>query len=126
MRATSGATTIPRSVRSASGDGQRAAALTAHVCYARPVVRRRSPALAAVLCACLMWAAPAHAWPVDVLVDLSAGSDEIRKLSAVSWAQSDDEAIAVAEVLPTGELLLTGKSPGRALVLLYAEGKFAV
>lgn len=96
------------------------------MCYARRVVRRRTSALAVVLCACALWAAPALAWPVDVLVDLPAGSDEIRKLSAVSWVQSEDASIADAEVLPSGELLLTGKAPGRTLVLLYAEGKFAV
>lgn len=68
----------------------------------------------------------AFAWPVDVYEDLQAGKDEIRKLAAISWAEVEDPTVATVEVLPSGELLLTGKAPGRTLVLLYAEGKFAV
>ncbi|MBX5482122.1 MAG: hypothetical protein IRZ16_09845 [Myxococcaceae bacterium] len=70
--------------------------------------------------------APAFAWPVDVIVDLEADAVSIRKLTALGWAESDNPAVVEAERLPSGELLLTAKGPGRALVLLYAEGKFAV
>lgn len=66
------------------------------------------------------------AWPADVYVDLQSGKEEFRKLTAIAWAEVEDPEIAQAEVLPSGELLLTGRAPGRTLVLLYAEGKFAV
>ena len=69
---------------------------------------------------------PAFAWPVDVVVDLEAGSERFERPSAIGWAQVEDPKIATAEVLESGELLLSGVSPGRTLVLLYAEGKFAV
>jgi hypothetical protein len=74
----------------------------------------------------LALAGPALAWPVDVVVDLEAGSERFQKLSAIGWAQAEDPKVATAEVLESGELLLSGVSPGRTLVLLYAEGKFAV
>lgn len=77
-----------------------------------------------VLCLCATTAG--WAWPVDVYVDLQAGKEEFRRLTAVSWVDVEDPSIADAEVLPSGELLLTGRAPGRTLVLLYAEGKFAV
>lgn len=75
---------------------------------------------------CLLVPALCFAWPVDVFVDLEVGGDEFKKLSAISWAQSEDLGIVTVEVMPSGEILLTGKGPGRALILLYAEGKFAV
>ena len=42
----------------------------------------------------------AFAWPVDVYEDLQAGTDEIRKLAAISWAEVEDPSIATVEVLP--------------------------
>ncbi|WP_245767937.1 pilus assembly protein N-terminal domain-containing protein [Stigmatella erecta] len=45
----------------------------------------------------------------------------------MDWVEVEDPSIATAEVLAgSNELLLTGKRPGRTLLLLYAEGKFAV
>lgn len=82
--------------------------------------------LRAVLIAAALLPSLAFAWPVDVTADLVAGKDEIRKLAALSWAEVEDPKVATVEVLPSGELLLTGKAPGRTLALLYAEGKFAV
>ncbi len=68
----------------------------------------------------------AHAWPADVYVDLEQGREVFRRLAALEWVEVEDPSIATAEVLPSGELLLTGVKAGRTLLLLYAEGKFAV
>ncbi|WP_225409835.1 pilus assembly protein N-terminal domain-containing protein [Stigmatella hybrida] len=85
--------------------------------------RLRAGWLAALLCLPV----PALAWPVDMRFSLESGGDRFHKLSAVDWVEVEDPAIATAEVLSgSNELLLTGKRPGRTLLLLYAEGKFAV
>lgn len=69
----------------------------------------------------------AGAWPVDMSMPLEAGKERFHKLSAVDWVEVEDPSIATAEVLEgSNELLLTGVKPGRTLLLLYAEGKFAV
>nr|WP_257453262.1 pilus assembly protein N-terminal domain-containing protein [Archangium lipolyticum] len=69
----------------------------------------------------------ALAWPVDLLVPLEPGKERFHKLSAVDWVEVEDPSIVTAEVLQgSNELLLTGLKPGRTLLLLYAEGKFAV
>lgn len=85
--------------------------------------RLRAGWLAALLCLPV----PALAWPVDMRFSLESGGDRFHKLSAVDWVEVEDASIATAEVLSgSNELLLTGKRPGRTLLLLYAEGKFAV
>ncbi len=66
------------------------------------------------------------AWPVDMIHDVEPGKEKFVKLGAIDWAEAEDPAIATAEVMESGELLLSGVKPGRTLVLLYAEGKFAV
>lgn len=66
------------------------------------------------------------AWPTDMVHDVEAGKEKFVKLGAIEWAEAEDPGIATAEVMEAGELLLTGVKPGRTLVLLYAEGKFAV
>ncbi|HSP77419.1 MAG TPA: pilus assembly protein N-terminal domain-containing protein [Myxococcaceae bacterium] len=69
----------------------------------------------------------AWAWPVDLRMPLEAGRERFHKLSAVDWVEVEDPTIATAEVLRgSNELFLTGVRPGRTLLLLYAEGKFAV
>ncbi|PTL82304.1 hypothetical protein DAT35_19370 [Vitiosangium sp. GDMCC 1.1324] len=69
----------------------------------------------------------ASAWPVDLWVPLEVGKERFHKLSVVDWVEVEDPSIATAEVLEgSNELLLTGVKPGRTLLLLYAEGKFAV
>ncbi|MDC0713736.1 hypothetical protein POL68_35040 [Stigmatella sp. ncwal1] len=79
------------------------------------------------LAALLLLPASVWAWPVDMRFSLESGADRFHKLSAVDWVEVEDSTIATAEVLPgSNELLLTGKRPGRTLLLLYAEGKFAV
>lgn len=69
---------------------------------------------------------PVFAWPIDVEVEVAAGVDRIERLSAVGWAEVEDPKVVQVEVLPAGELLVTGKAPGSSLVLLYSEGRFAV
>ncbi len=71
-------------------------------------------------------AGAAHAWPADVYVDLEPGREVFRRLAAVEWVEVEDPSVATAELLSSGELLFSGHKPGRTLVLLYAEGKFAV
>jgi Pilus formation protein N terminal region len=73
-----------------------------------------------------LFAASAQAWPVDVYVDLEQGRETFKRLAAIEWVEVEDASVATAEVLPSRELLLTGHKPGRTLLLLYAEGKFAV
>ena len=84
-------------------------------------------------CAARVWAlvvcaAPlcAQAWPADVYVDLEAGGQKVERPSAVEWVEVEDAKVATAQIQPSGELLLLGQKPGRTLLLLYAEGKFAV
>lgn len=75
----------------------------------------------------LLVPARALAWPVDMSVSVERGTDRFHKLSAVEWVDVEDPSVATVEVLPgSNELLMTGLKPGRTLVLLYAEGKFAV
>ncbi|MCY1016546.1 hypothetical protein [Pyxidicoccus sp. MSG2] len=67
------------------------------------------------------------AWPVDLAVPLEPGKEHFHKLSTVDWVEVEDASIATAEVLPgSNELLLTGQSTGRTLLLLYAGGRLAV
>jgi len=76
----------------------------------------------------LFLAAPgARAWPVEVSVRLEPGKERFHRLSVVDWVEVEDPSIVTAEVLTgSNELLLTGLKPGHTLLLLYAEGKFAV
>jgi Pilus formation protein N terminal region len=81
------------------------------------------------LLACLLFLFPhgAGAWPVDLSMPLEVGKERFHRLSTVDWVEVEDPSIATAEVLRgSNELLLTGLKPGRTLLLLYAEGKFAV
>ncbi len=103
-----------------------------------PVSHSRSPwtreglqafRLLAPLAALLLCLFPplAAAWPVDLAMPLEPGKERFHKLSAVEWIEVEDPSIATAEVLEgSNELLLTGVKPGRTLLLLYAQGKFAV
>lgn len=80
-----------------------------------------------LLAALLLLPVSARAWPVDQAFSVESGADRFHKLTAVEWVEVEDPAVATVEVLPeSNELLMTGKSPGRTLLLLYAEGKFAV
>jgi hypothetical protein len=66
------------------------------------------------------------AWPADMVHDVEPGREKLVKLAAVEWVEVEDPGIVTAEIMESGELLLTAGKPGRTLVLLYAEGKFAV
>jgi hypothetical protein len=80
-----------------------------------------------LLAALLLLPSRALAWPVDLVFSLESGSDRFHKLSAVEWVEVEDPSVATVEVLSgSNELLVTGKRPGRTLLLLYAEGKFGV
>ncbi|HEX8697723.1 MAG TPA: pilus assembly protein N-terminal domain-containing protein [Myxococcaceae bacterium] len=80
-----------------------------------------------LLAALLLLPVSALAWPVDQVFSVDHGADRFHKLTAVEWVDVEDPTVATVEVLPgSNELLMTGKRPGRTLLLLYAEGKFAV
>ncbi|WP_224370203.1 pilus assembly protein N-terminal domain-containing protein [Hyalangium versicolor] len=69
----------------------------------------------------------ALAWPVDLVFPLESGADRFHKLTAVEWVDVEDPSVASVELLSgSNELLITGKRPGRTLMLLYAEGKMGV
>lgn len=71
--------------------------------------------------------AAALAWPVDGHLEVEPGKDRLVKFAALEWAQVDDPLVAEVEVMPeSGELLVTGKKAGRALVQLWAQGRSAV
>ncbi len=74
---------------------------------------------------CLM---PLHsvAWPVDWVHDVEVSSQKAIKLPRVDWFEIDDPAtLSIEWVAESNELLLIGNKPGRATVLLGAEGKVA-
>lgn len=69
----------------------------------------------------------ASAWPVDWVHDVEPGKERFVKLPSVDWWQLDDPKVASVEWLAdSNELLLSGLKPGRAMVLLGAQGKVAV
>ena len=69
---------------------------------------------------------PASAWPVDVVQDLEIGKEKFVRLSSLDWFEVEDPKVATVEYLESGEILFTPQKPGRTLVLMYAEKKFAV
>lgn len=74
----------------------------------------------------LLLSTPAFAWPVDVVQDLEVGKEKFIRLSSLDWFEVEDPKIVTVEYLESGEILFTGLQPGRTLVLMYAEKKFAV
>lgn len=74
----------------------------------------------------LVCAAPAFAWPVDWIHDVEPGKEKFIKLPKVDWFEIDDpKVLAVEWNAESNELLLVGLKPGRATVLLGADGKVA-
>ncbi len=69
---------------------------------------------------------PALAWPVDAAFDVVAGAERFARPGTLDWVEVEDPKVATAEVLESGELLLSGVAPGRTLALLHAEGQFVV
>jgi hypothetical protein len=78
-----------------------------------------------LLFALLLAPAAAGAWPVDWVHDVEPGREKFVRLPALDWFEVDDPKVLQVEWLESGELLLVGLKPGRALVLLGAEGRVA-
>lgn len=74
----------------------------------------------------LVLAGPAWAWPVDVVQDLEVGKEKFIHLSSLDWWDVEDPKVVTVEYMESGEILFTPLKPGRTLVLMYAEKKFAV
>lgn len=69
---------------------------------------------------------PAAAWPVDWIHDVEVGKEKFVKLPRVDWFELDDSGtLSVEWVAESNELLLIGLKPGRATLLLGADGKVA-
>ena len=69
---------------------------------------------------------PALAWPVDWIHDVEVNKEKFIKLPRVDWLEVDDpKVVSVEWVAESNELLLIGLKPGRAIVLLGADGKVA-
>ncbi|MFZ5444909.1 MAG: hypothetical protein ACOZQL_33270 [Myxococcota bacterium] len=78
-----------------------------------------------LLCGVLL-AAPAFAWPVDWIHDVEAGKEKFLKLPKVDWFEIDDPKVVALEwSADSNELVIVGLKPGRALVLLGADGHVA-
>jgi hypothetical protein len=86
----------------------------------------RAFASRAVVLLAALFAGGAWAWPVDVAVTVKNGDVHFEHPAAIAWAESEDPSIATVEVLRSGEVLVSGKSPGQTVALLYAEGKMGV
>ncbi|MBL9038357.1 MAG: hypothetical protein JNG84_07585 [Archangium sp.] len=73
-------------------------------------------------------AASAWGWPADWVHDVPAAREKFVKLPTLDWVEVDAPSTVQAEWLAdSNELLLTaGAKPGRALMLLGAEGKVAL
>jgi hypothetical protein len=74
----------------------------------------------------LLFAVPGAAWPVDRVISVEPSREVFVRLSAMDWVDVERPEVAEVEVLPSGELMFTGKAAGESLVLLYAEGRMAV
>lgn len=74
----------------------------------------------------LLCCTQAGAWPVDVVQPLEVGKEKFVHLSSLDWFEVEDPKVATVEYLESGEILFTALKPGRTLVLMYAERKFAV
>lgn len=74
----------------------------------------------------LLFVAPAFAWPVDVIQDLEVGKEKFIHLSSLDWFEVEDPKVVTVEYMESGEILFTPLQPGRTLLLMYAEKKFAV
>lgn len=72
-------------------------------------------------------AGAAGAAPPDWVHDVEPGREKFVKLPRLDWVEVEDPTVASAEWLSeANELLLSGRKPGRTLLLLGADGKVAV
>ena len=79
----------------------------------------------ALLVLCVL-SLPAAAWPVDWIHDVEVNKEKFIKLPRVDWLEVDDPKVVSVEWVPeSNELMLIGLKPGRAVVLLGADGKVA-
>ncbi|MFN0061566.1 MAG: pilus assembly protein N-terminal domain-containing protein [Myxococcaceae bacterium] len=81
---------------------------------------------AALFCLSALASVAARAWPVDVYFDAQVDVPKFHRLSHVEWVEVEDPQVAEAEILPSGELMIVGRAKGRTLLLLFADGRFAV
>lgn len=66
------------------------------------------------------------AWPVDWVHDVESQREKFVKLPKLDWVEVDEPAIAEGLwVAPSNDLVLVGLKPGRAVMLLGADGKVA-
>ena len=65
----------------------------------------------------------AHASPPHAVVEVHPGDVTFQKLFEVRALASADPSIATAEVMPSGELLITGKKAGTTDIVAIAGGK---
>lgn len=71
-----------------------------------------------------LWPVVALGYPVESVLTLVPGQDRfVRVGEAATSVGVDDERVAKVELFPTGEALLTGAAPGRALVLVHEAGR---
>jgi len=68
----------------------------------------------------------ASAWPVDWIHEVDLRKERFVRLPALDWFEVEDPTVAQVEWMEhSNELLITGLKPGRTVLLLGAEGKFA-
>ncbi len=68
----------------------------------------------------------ALAWPVDWVHDVEPQREKFVKLPKLDWVEVDDASITEGLwVAPSNDLVLVGLKPGRAVMLLGADGKVA-
>ncbi len=68
----------------------------------------------------------AAAWPVDWVHDVEPSREKFVKLPKLDWLEVDEPALVAGEwVAAANDLLVVGLKPGRALMLLGADGKVA-
>lgn len=74
----------------------------------------------------LLFASSALAWPVDFSVSVQLDEPYMHRLSTVDWIAIEDPELADAEILPSGDLLITPKKAGVTHLMLSSNAKFAV
>lgn len=80
----------------------------------------------ALLTCSWLLASTALAWPVDWVHDVELKKERFVRLPALDWFEVEDPSIVQVEWMEhSNELLLTGLKPGRTVLLLGAEGKYA-
>lgn len=84
-----------------------------------------APGRACALALAAAIAPAASALPVDSALDLTVGEERFLKFASVLAVETDAPQVATAEILPGGEVLVTGRGSGRALLFLADDTKTA-